>query len=47
MCKCEWLKKLLGMKKDCCCHAEKTAAPTAPVAAPTAENTAETSVNKQ
>ncbi|MDD3285199.1 MAG: hypothetical protein PHG95_00960 [Patescibacteria group bacterium] len=20
MFKCEWLKKLLGMKKECCCH---------------------------
>jgi len=23
MFKCEWLKKLLGFKKECCCHSEK------------------------
>ncbi|MCF7859995.1 hypothetical protein K9M09_00015 [Patescibacteria group bacterium] len=25
MCKCEWLKKLLGLKKECCCHTKKSA----------------------
>lgn len=24
MCKCTWLKKLLGLKENCCCNKEQT-----------------------
>ena len=57
MFKCEWLKKLLGLKKECCCHPaqpvtnnQETATPAAPVSpeAPVnPEHTEASSVNNQ
>lgn len=57
MFKCEWLKKLLGLKKECCCHPaqpvtnnQETATPAAPVSPESPVNqeyTEVSSVNNQ
>lgn len=28
MCKCAWLKRLFGIKKECCCHSHEQVATT-------------------
>lgn len=40
MCKCAWLKKLLGMKKDCCCRSAQKE-PAAPSTDAVSENLSE------